>query len=271
MISFFEQEMLLSHILKKTREHVLTHPEIGLDKNQLAKYKELSARRLKNEPMAYILGHKGFYGLDFKVNRYTLIPRPETELLVEEIIKFKPNDETIIDIGTGSGNIIISLAKNIQNKNKFYGIDISEKALKIAKLNSKKNKVGKKIKFIESDLLSYFLKNKNALKNKKIILVANLPYLSKNIYEHTPPDVKKYEPKSALISERDGLGHYKKLLKQLEQLIKNFYMFRVTCYMEFSPEQKTKMIRLIKQYFPKSEIEFKKDLAQKWRMLIVKI
>jgi release factor glutamine methyltransferase len=271
MISYYEQELLLSHILKKSREYVLAHLDIKLTKRQLSKYRELTARRFKNEPLAYILGEKGFYGLNFKVSQDTLIPRPETEILVEEILKSKPKNSFILDVGTGSGNIAISLAKYIHGKNKFYGLDNSTKSIKVARSNSKRNGVGKKIKFINSDLLNYFLKNKIKLKNKEIVIAANLPYLSKKIYASLKPDVKKYEPRSALLSGDNGLNHYKKLFQQIKVLKSNCYSSRVTCYIEFSPEQKAKILRLVKQYFPESSIEFQKDLAQKWRVLIAKI
>ncbi len=221
--------------------------------------------------MAYILGHKEFYGLDFKVNKNTLIPRPETELLVEEILKLKPKDKNIIDIGTGSGNIIISLAKNIKNNNTFWGVDISPKALSVARYNAKKNKAEKRIKFIKSDLLNFILKSKNhKLKTKELIIVANLPYLSQKIYSSAMPDVKNYEPKSALLSGPDGLNHYKKLLRQIRSLKKSYPALDVSCYMEISPEQKTILEKIIKNLFLSSKMEFKKDLARKWRLAIMK-
>jgi release factor glutamine methyltransferase len=261
----YEQELILSHILKKSREHVLTHPEMRLDKKQEQSLHKMSVRRVKNEPLAYILSHKEFYGLDFKVTRHTLIPRPETELIVEEIIKSKPKNNTIIDVGTGSGNIIISLCKNIRNKNNYYGIDISPKALRVAKYNAKKNKVGKRIKFIKSDLLDYFIKHQ-LLNIKQLIIVANLPYLSKEIYKNTLPDVKNYEPKIALLSKKEGMYHHQKLFNQIKTLKNNCSMINIRCLIEFSPEQKLKLEKLVQKYFPGSKPDFQKDLAWKWRI-----
>jgi release factor glutamine methyltransferase len=283
----YEKGLFLSHILKKSREHILTHPDIypveysqseiakgefnrvNLTKRQQKQYRAMAARRLKNEPLAYILGHKEFYDLDFKVTPATLIPRPETEHLVEEVIKLKPKNSTLIDIGTGSGNIIISIAYNMKhityNRINFYGIDISSKALKIAKYNAKRHKLDKKIKFIKSDLLDHFIKHQ-PLNIKRLIIIANLPYLSEKIYNSAMPDVKNYEPKTALLGGKDGLDYYEKLFKQIKTLKKNCYMFYVTCYMEISPEQKTKMEKIIKKYFPGSKPEFSKDLAGKWRI-----
>jgi release factor glutamine methyltransferase len=266
----YESELILSHILQKSREYVLTHPEIALNKAQKAKFLNLIKRRQKYEPLAYILGHKEFYGLDFKVDKNVLIPRPETELLVEEIIKLDPKGENIIDIGTGSGNIVISLAKSIGEKNNFFAVDISEKALRIAKYNAKKHKVDKKIDFIKSDLL----KNKKLLdkiKNKKIIMVANLPYLSKKIYSSTMPDVKNYEPQSALLSGDDGLDHYKKLFSQIGKLLVANCRLLAEIFLEISPEQKTKMEKMIRKYFPKCKMNFIKDISGRWRVVKIKI
>ncbi|HRY82234.1 MAG TPA: peptide chain release factor N(5)-glutamine methyltransferase [Candidatus Moranbacteria bacterium] len=264
-------ELIIAHALKKSREFILAHPEYNLNKKQEERIKKYVKRRLKHEPIAYILGQKEFYGLDFKVNKHVLIPRPETEHLVEEVLKISPKNSTIIDLGTGSGNIIISLAKNLKTRNKFIGIDISKKALCVAEYNAKKNKVDKKIKFIQSDLLNYFFTKSQKLKANKLIIVANLPYLSEIIYSKTSPDVKNFEPKSALLSGIDGLNHYEKLFRQIKKLEAKSYppageAGKLKAILEISPEQKQKISKLIKKYFPKAKVEFQKDLAGKWRV-----
>jgi len=269
-----ERQIILAHILKKSREYVLAHPEIRLTGAQKTRFDKLIKRRLHHEPMAYILGRKGFYGLDFKVNKNTLIPRPETELLVEEALK-KIRDTkyqipyTIIDIGTGSGNIIISIAKNsikYQVSNiKYFGIDISSKALSVAKHNAKKHCIDKKIRFIKSNLLDFLIRD-TRYKIQDTILVANLPYLSEEIYGSAMPDVKDFEPKSALLSRNDGLNHYDRLLQQIKTLKEKCSMLHVSCHMEISPEQKSKITNLIKKYFPRANIEFRKDLSGRWRL-----
>ncbi len=275
-IDALDLELIIAHEIGKTREFVLAHPEHNLTKNQKLKTKNLLARRRRGEPLAYILGRKEFFGLDFKVNRHTLIPRPETELLVELAIKelqtknYKP--KTIIDVGTGSGNIITSLAHNIKhgtwNNMRFFGIDISNKALLVAKHNARKHKVDKNITFLKSDLL----KNKKLSNNSTIqqcsnlIILANLPYLSKEIYNSTPRDVKNFEPKSALFSSQSGLGHYTKLLKQIKKIKSKCFMFHVSCFMEISPEQKPALTKLAAFILPGAKLEFKKDMAGKWRV-----
>ncbi|MEK7653389.1 MAG: HemK/PrmC family methyltransferase, partial [Patescibacteria group bacterium] len=168
-----DAEVLLSCAVKKPKEFLFTHPEYQLNKKQEQKFNRFISCRAKGEPVAYLIGHKEFFGLDFVVNKNVLIPRPETELLVEEVINFvkktishKPY--AIYDVGTGSGNIAIALAKNLPRA-KIIATEKSAKALIMAKKNTRLNKV--KIDFYRGDLLT-------PVKNKKIdVVVANLPYL----------------------------------------------------------------------------------------------
>jgi release factor glutamine methyltransferase len=276
---FLDAEILLSYVLKKNREFILTYPEKKLTKAQEEKFEKSLKRRLKNEPVAYILSHKEFYGLDFKVTPDTLIPRPETETLVENALnhlKSKNNNDkkTIIaDIGTGSGNIIISVAKEIASSNlptthyELIATDISAPALKIAKQNARKNNLGGKIFFSKGNLLEPVIESKkNKFNDKNIIILANLPYLSQKIYSETPRDVKKFEPRSALLGGIDGLARYGKLFTQIKKLKDKFSTLNVLCYAEISPEQKEILKRLVKINFPIAKIEFLKDLAGKWRI-----
>lgn len=272
-IDRFDLELLIAHELEKSREFVLAHPEYKIPSFKIKKLKLKISRRRRAEPLAYILGHKEFYGLDFKVNKNTLIPRPETELLIELAIQetsAKHQETNIIDIGTGSGNIIISLAKLLEERKRkketnLFGIDIDGKALRVAKYNSRKHGMDKKINLLKGNLLSPILKNKKLLiHNSKFIILANLPYLSKKIYDSAAVDVHKYEPRSALLSGNHGLAHYKKLLIQIKKLYTMRYALCV--FMEISPEQKPLLRKLIKERFPATKIEFHKDLAGKWRV-----
>ena len=277
-IDFLDLELIITHVIKKSREFVLTHPEYKLVKSQKSKVKSYLLRRMKHEPLAFILGEKEFYGIKFKVNKNTLIPRPETEQIVELVtrnVKRKIESEKIkiIDIGTGSGNIIISIAKQLKNFEfrilnfEFLGIDISKKALAVAKYNAKLNRVDKKINFLQGNLLEPIIKKRSMFHVPcSMIVTANLPYLSKEIYNSCSKDIKNYEPKSALISQKEGLMHYEELLKQLKELRENCNLLPVTCYMEISPEQKMKIFKLIKKYFPETKIIFHKDLSGRWRI-----
>lgn len=297
-------ELLIAHSLGKPREFVLAHPEKTITEKQEAVIKKLIGRRISKEPIAYITGHKEFYGLDFIINKHTLIPRPETELLVDLVIRETRtgNQELcIIDIGTGSGNIIISIVEELRNnrvvsnliqkpetpkqvpqnnffsdsrfhendKFEYFATDISKEALKIAKKNSKIHGTDKKIKFLYGNLLDPIFK---AMKRKpaKLIIMANLPYLSREIYSSTSVDVKKYEPKSALYSSEKGLCHYRNLLLQIKKSL-----LAVPCpsfvVLEISPEQKIPFARMVKKFFPKADFKFKKDLAKKWRACEIQI
>lgn len=197
--------LLLSSVLKKPKEFILAHPDSILKSNLKDKFKNLIYKRQKHIPVAYLLNKKEFFGYTFYVNKDVLIPRPETEKIVEKALSFiikRPRKKwKILDLGTGSGCIAVALAKELEKRKidfKIVASDISEKALKIAKLNSAKNKT-RNIVFKKSDLF----KNIN---NKFDLILANLPYLKKT-------EIKKeleFEPQIAL---RDK-GQIKKLLKQ---------------------------------------------------------
>ena len=267
-----DAELLLSFILKKPREHTLTHPGKPINVAQVKKFEKLVRRRAKEEPVAYMTGRKEFYGLEFFVNKNVLIPRPETELIVEAALQRIMNYESgimdIVDLGTGSGNIITSIVKSlpahIRKNARFFALDISKKALSVAKKNAKKHGVIKFIEFVKSDLLEYFLKRKNLLA-ENLIIIANLPYVSPKIYQKNKNSLK-YEPKIALASQNNGLGHYKYLFRQIRDIRKSCYMLRVTCFVEISPEQKLPILKIIKEQLPKARTNFFKDLSGKWRV-----
>lgn len=266
-------ELLLAQAIGKTREFVLAHPEYGLSPAEIRRFARLAKRRIAHEPLAYILGHKEFYGLDFAVDHSTLIPRPETELLVEEALKTirEENAGTVIDVGTGSGCIIVSVAHALRDETearKFIATDISRSALRIAKRNARCNGIGKKISFLESDLLSCFIDDHNDIGNATVI--ANLPYLSKEIFSAAAPDVKDYEPKTALLSNRSGLEHYERLFRQIRKLNRKERI--IACVLiEFSPEQKKLLAKKIRSILPEARLSFLKDLAGKWRIARIDI
>lgn len=162
-----DAEVILSFIIGKSREYLYAHPEKRISKKENDKFKKLINRRKKYEPIAYIIGRREFYGLSFKVNKNVLIPRPETELIIDEALGIARSSDTLtlIDIGTGSGCIPIAITKNLIHKyshkyvNQIFGIDISHEALKVAKKNARINGVDKYIKFLQGDLLEkYFMR-----------------------------------------------------------------------------------------------------------------
>lgn len=279
-----DAEVLLAHTLHKSREYIISHPKEKLSESLITSYALLVTRRSRSEPIAYIVGHKEFYGLDFFVTKDTLIPRPETELLVEEALvllrsmlrSMLHKNIFVIDVGTGSGNIIISLIKSLSLKSeignlKFIAVDPSRKALEIAQNNSQKHNVSEKITFLGGRFLNPLMHDPSIeIQNSTIIILANLPYLSKNIYNSSPTSVKDYEPKESLLSSNDGLDHYRKLFNQI-RLLAVEQRLPVVAFFEISPEQKSLIIREIKSHLPNASIRFKKDLAGKWRLVTVKI
>ncbi len=275
--------ILLSYALEKDKVFILSHPEYSINSKHEERARSFFSRRVEREPVAFILGHKEFYGIDFTVTQNTLIPRPETEMLVdlalEEIKKLKMKNGSrkkisVIDVGTGSGNIIISVVKTLKNnhakfdKFEFYGIDNFSLALKIARYNAKKHKVDKKIKFLKGNLLKPFTqKLKTENQKLKTIILANLPYLSHTIYAKTAKDVRDFEPKDALVSKQNGLAHYYRLLKSLKDIP---HLPQVTLFLEISPEQKFSLKKYIATLFPDARVVTKKDLAGKERVFEIR-
>jgi len=272
-----EAELLLSHTLKKPREYIISHPEVKAGFFTSFKYHRLVKKRYKGIPIAYLTGHKEFFGLDFLVNKHTLIPRPETETIVEEVINqlqhlehLQHFEHLLIDVGTGTGCIPISIIKALAPnpmwfRVKTFGIDISKKALRVAKKNTKKHNV--KIKFLYGDLLQPILNKKLLIANCSLIIVANLPYLTKKQFSSEPSI--QHEPKSALIAEDNGLALYKQLLTQIQQLRITDYELRVTSYLEIDPSQSQEISAFIKEIMPSAKIEIKKDLAGLDRVVVV--
>ena len=265
-----DAEILLAHVLKISREELLTHDERRVPAFALAKFNALIARRAKHEPVAYLTGHKEFYGLHFAVNKHTLIPRPETELIVEEALKLigsanhaprATSHALIIDVGTGSGAIAVAIAKNAPDA-VVIATDISKAALKLAALNAITNDVGDQIIFERADLLG--LKNGRPTIFETAVITANLPYLPTKVWQKAMPDVKKFEPKSALVGGQDGLKYYDELF---HQIVERNIKAKIIC--EIDPSQKRSFPRLAKRHFPGAAVEIKNDLAGLPRMAIV--
>ncbi len=261
-------ELLLAETLNKTREYLYAWPEKKLSASQMARFKKLFTRRLKSEPIAYILGHKEFYGLDFKVNKNVLIPRPETEQLAAEALKFVRKNKilSVVEIGVGSGALIISLAKNL-TKPEFIGTDISAKALTVAKQNARMHKV--KIYFLQGNLLKPLTEIKNLqFLIANFIIVANLPYLDrqeKNLLPSAKTKSIKFEPKTAWDGGPDGLKYFREFFNQIHR----YKMQPAAIFLEIGHNQATKITKLAKQTLPKYRITVTKDLCDFDRILII--
>ncbi len=257
-----EAEILLAHVLKISREELLTHDERRVPAFAWRRYDALLARRAKREPIAYLTGHKEFFGLQFSVNKHTLIPRPETELLVETALNElrTAGRALIIDVGTGSGAIAVAIAKNAPNVT-IIATDISKPALKTAAANAAANDVGDRIIFEQANLLS---KNSRSRIFGYSIITANLPYLPTKVWQKAMPDVKKFEPKSALVGGKDGLEYYDKLFHQIVERD-----MKATIVCEIDPSQKISFPKLAKRHFPGAAVEIKNDLSGLPRMAII--
>ncbi|MCX6800179.1 MAG: peptide chain release factor N(5)-glutamine methyltransferase, partial [Candidatus Falkowbacteria bacterium] len=274
-----EAEILLAHILQKPREYLFSYSEKSLTKNQIARLNNLIDKRIKGEPIAYLIGKKEFYGLTFLVNKHTLIPRPETELLIDEYKKIALNYLnhqqvfSTIDIGTGTGCIIIACAQLLKshsgkNNLSFIASDISQQALLVAQKNAKLHKINK-IKFINGDLLKPILNSKNTKLKENIIITANLPYLTPSQVKNSPSI--QSEPKSALVAGADGLKYYKALFSQIKKLIELSKPNSMTLLCEIDPTQTQKISEVLCQALPQAKFAIKKDLLIKDRLVIIKI
>ncbi|MDD4466576.1 MAG: peptide chain release factor N(5)-glutamine methyltransferase [Patescibacteria group bacterium] len=250
---------LLSAVKKESLEKILTHPEAKISKLVFWKSNYFLKKRLKGWSLAALTHKKGFYGRQFAVNSKVLIPRPETELLVDLALKTarKLNSKTeIIDLGTGSGAIIISLALELKSAANYYASDISRAALTVAKNNG--GRFGLKINWKKGKLLT---PHQEILKSAKhLIIVANLPYLKPE--QLAEPSIKR-EPLLALVSGKDGLNHYRQLFLQIassNQLPQSF-----TLLAEIDPNQTELIKKLAHASLERLSLTFFKDYSGKNR------
>lgn len=209
-------ELLLSHVLNCKRLNLYLSFDRPLGEKEVNDYRELIRRRKDREPLQYIIGETEFYGMTFKVDGSVLIPRPETELLVETIINdFKDiiGSVKILDIGTGSGNIAIGIAKNLPQA-KVFGVDISEDALKTAEINKELNNV-QNVFFSKTDILNGSPEEKDF-----DIIVSNPPYIAESEVAELEPELKNYEPIISLTDKGDGTSFYKAICEKSSLLLK---------------------------------------------------
>jgi len=208
-----DSEILLSKTLGKSREEILINLEKKITKKNISIFKTYLQRRSKNEPIAYILEEKEFWSKKFKVSKDTLIPRPETELLIDKLLKiYRGKKISILDIGTGSGCIIISLLSSL-TKSIGIGVDISKNAISVAKNNAFKYKLSNKVKFFNKTIDDVFGK-------KFDLIVSNPPYIKRKDIKNLSDDIKRYEPRMALDGGNDGLDLIKKVIYKSKNILK---------------------------------------------------
>ena len=212
--SKIDAEILLCHVLRKDLKYLILNPDYILDNEKSALYKNLINRRKLNEPVAYILRRKEFWKNNFYVDKNVLIPRPDTEILIEETLKLvnKYQNKKILDIGTGSGCLIISILKELHNV-KGVAIDVSKKALKVAEINAKLHHLENRIKFYKSSVDNFY-------KGKYDLIVSNPPYINNLSIKYLAKDIVNYEPMVALRGGLDGSLLLYKVIKKSSSLLK---------------------------------------------------
>ncbi|HEX4951052.1 MAG TPA: peptide chain release factor N(5)-glutamine methyltransferase [Blastocatellia bacterium] len=203
-----DAQTLLAHALGKDRTYLIIHFNETLSDELRAAYQALIERRATGEPLQYIVGHQQFYGLEFEVTPDVLIPRPETELIVEETLRLAANSAqpVIIDVGTGSGCLAVTLARELEDA-QVIATDISPAALAVARRNAERNGVQDRIVFVEGDLLS-------GVTTTADFIVSNPPYVAAHELPTLQREVRDWEPKIALTDFADGLEFYRRLLRE---------------------------------------------------------
>jgi release factor glutamine methyltransferase len=252
-----DTEILISKAINKNREYIILNHDKPLNEENLKYFKKLVQERATKKPIAYILNKKFFWKNEFYVNKNTLIPRPDTEIIVEQILKVTKykNNLRILDIGVGSGCILLSILKEKKN---FYGtgIDISKNSLDISRINAKKLFVDKRVKFFQSDVDKFD-------QGKYDLIVSNPPYINHNKIKYLESDVSKFEPIIALDGGLDGLSVLRKVIKKSSELLKKNGKF----ILEIGFDQKNKVIKLLnnKGFYINSTT---KDLANNDRCIV---
>ena len=232
-----DSEILLSNLIKRDKKHIILNPKELLNSEQLEKFKNLIERRKKGEPIAYLINKKEFWKDEFFVNKDVLIPRPDTELLIEQVLKIYSKDQQlqVLDIGTGSGCILLSILKE---RPYFYGtgIDISKKSINISKLNAKQLNLMNRVKFFKSSVDNFKI-------GKYDLIVSNPPYIELFNLKYLEKDVVNFEPKLALSGGLDGFSKIRKVIDKAGILIKKNGKF----ILEIGFNQKNKVEKILKE------------------------
>jgi len=250
-------EILMAKIIGKTREFVIVNSNQKLKDTNLIDFEKLVEKRLKGEPIAYLIGKKSFWKYEFQINKKTLIPRPDTELIIEQTLKIfsKKTNINFLDIGVGSGCIILSILK--EKKNFFgTGIDISKECIKITQMNANKFRVNNRIKLFKTDVDNFNL-------GKYDLIISNPPYIKKLDLKYLEKDVVCFEPKIALNGGLAGISEIRKVIMKSSELIKK----KGKLILEIAFDQKYEVKKLLKEngFYINSIV---KDLANKDRCIV---
>ncbi|MDQ2713622.1 MAG: peptide chain release factor N(5)-glutamine methyltransferase [Chloroflexota bacterium] len=263
-----DAQVLLSHVLGVERPMLYAYPERALSREQEERFRALIARRAQGEPIAYLTGHKEFYGLDLLVDRRVLIPRPETELLVESALAVirRMYDAgrlpMVADIGTGSGAIPVALAVHEPRLSFLYACDIAPAALAVARLNCQRHHVASRVRLLQGDLL-------DPLPEPVDVLVANLPYVGLDEMTLLAPDVRAFEPHLALFSGSDGLDLLRRLFVDAHRL-SLLKPGAIVC-LEIGYQQREPLVDLLHELWPQAQATFTQDYSGWDRLLQVSV
>lgn len=259
-----DAENLLMSAMVVSKENLIKNWTKRISEEDYQRFQMLLGRRLKREPVAYITGKKEFYGQTFVVDKRVLVPRPESEALVELAVDFIKKSSstgqqmTIADVGTGCGAIALSIAHQV-NFVRIFGIDQSAGALEVAKINANLLGLNAAVGFMQGDLLL-------PLPEPVQIVIANLPYIPPNQFEQLEPEVTQFEPRSALIgTDDDGLGLYRRMLEQLPQ----YLLQGGKLLMEYDPSQTSELRSLVLATLPSARIEVLRDYQGLDRIMVV--
>jgi len=232
-----DSEILLSCSIKRDKKHIILNPKEIVNLEKLGKFKGLIERRKKGEPIAYLINKKEFWKDEFFVNKDVLIPRPDTELIIEQVLKIYSKDVSLqaLDIGTGSGCILLSILKERPN---FYGtgIDISKKSINVSKFNTKQLNLMNRVKFFHSSVDNFKI-------GKYDLIVSNPPYINSLNLKYLEKDVVNFEPKLALSGGLDGFSQIRKVINKASTLIKKNGKF----ILEIGFNQKNKVKKILKE------------------------
>lgn len=254
-------KMLLAHVLGSTVSELFVHPERVLTADQAAAYRSLVARRARHEPVAYLVGHRAFLDLDLVVDERVLVPRPETERLVEQALQVAQRwaRPRIADVGTGSGSIAVSLTVHLRGA-VVYALDCSAGALEVAQWNAQRHEVAGQIAFLHGDLLA-------PLDSEVDLIVANLPYVSQDEYAALAPDIRLYEPREALVSGADGLDAIRCLLTTARPHL----ALDGVLLLEIGAAQGEAVSALAVRAFPDAQIAVSSDYAGRDRIMCIEL
>jgi release factor glutamine methyltransferase len=264
-----DAEVLLAHALGSERAVILAHPERTLTPAGAAQFRDLVERRAGREPLAYIIGHKEFYGLDFWVDRRVLVPRPETELLVERAVAWararRPaGGLTIADVGTGSGAIAVAIAVTLGCQSRppgdvrIYALDCSLGALEVARRNAERHGVSDCVRLLAGDLLA-------PLPEPADLIVANLPYVAADELARLMPEVSRHEPRQALDGGPDGLELVRRLLLEARSRLRA----GAALMLEIGAQQGEAALAAALAAYPDAACAIERDLAGRERLLVV--